>query len=136
MSDLQNFTGLTEQQLAAATSFSMPLLEGVSNAFGAQADCLQRVEILTAEFLQRRRAGCAAAQHLVERLRLAREPSEVLKAQQEWLTGATRRVVADATCWQSAGLVLLNEMSRWWLQTAPVVVSQEPVSRRATKIDA
>lgn len=138
MSELTNITALTEQQLATATSLCMPMLEGISNAFRMQADYLQRLEILTAELLQRRRAGCAAMQRVVERLGAAHDTSDVLQAQQEWFTGATQRIMADATCWQTAGLAFLKEMSLPPIPVAAAATRAMPETppRRPAKVAA
>lgn len=132
MSDLKSLNGMPVNGFTTLPQ----LLDGVSNAFRAQADFLQRMQSLTTEFLQRPRTEYVAAQHLVEHLGAARDPSDVLKAQHEWLAGATQRMMADAVCLQSVGMEVLNDMSRWYPQDVPAAVNQEHSPRRAAKVAA
>ncbi len=131
MPDFGALSGMTEQQLATALSLGTPFLESVANAFGQQAAFLQRLEALTVEALERRRAGCTAMQELIERLRAARSPSDVTAAQQEWLAGAMQRLMADATCCQTAGLGLLSEMGRQWPR--PEMLTALPATARPAR---
>jgi hypothetical protein len=129
MPDLKNLAGMTEQQLTTALSLGTPLLEGLSNLCRQQAGFLQRLEAATVEALERQRAGCTAMQELIERLRAARNPSDVLAAQQEWLGGAMQRAIADVACCQSAGLGWVNEVGRQW--QAPQSASARAAGRPA-----
>jgi hypothetical protein len=95
---------LTDQQVATAASICMPVLEGMSNALRAQSEYLRRLEGLAAEMLQRRRAGCAAMQQLLAEVGAARDPTELFRAEQQWLTGALQRMMADASCWQTLAM--------------------------------
>jgi len=120
MSDQKSTPLLTEQQAAAMMTLGTPLLEGFENAFLAESNWLQRVETMTVDILHRQRASCAAMLQLIGRLRTARDPAELLRAQQDWLNGAAQRLVADATCWwPAAGAALLEGVGGSARQTVP-----------------
>lgn len=114
MPELKNVAGLTERQLTTALSIGGPFLEALSNLCSQQARFLRSLEAATVEALERRRAGCEAMQELIERLRFARNPSDVLAAQQNWLGGAMQRAMADAVSCQSAGLGWMSAASPQW----------------------
>jgi len=135
MPTLKAFNGFTEHQQADAAMFVGPLFEGASNVLRMQAEFLQRIEGAASEYLERRRAGCVAAQHLVETLRDAREPTDVLKSQQEWLADATQRMMADAAAWQTVGQALMSGASRLWSPETPAALTPEaaPPARRPVR---
>jgi anthranilate phosphoribosyltransferase len=112
MFDLTRLTDPKAQQTAFLNLMGMPLLDGFANVFAVQAQYLQRVELLMQEALRRRRAGCLAAQELVDKLRAAREPSEVVQAQVEWATGAMQRLMQDAALWNTGAAMLASEAAR------------------------
>jgi hypothetical protein len=62
------------------------------------------------EAIDRQLAGCAAMQQLIAQVRATRDPTEILKAQQEWFNGAMRRFMSNMTWWQSTGVETLKEM--------------------------
>ena len=130
--DLKSLTGLTGQQMATFLSLGMPMLEGLSSAVRLQAEFLERLEALTVQTFERQRAGCAALQELVERLRAAPGAPEAFRAQQEWLAGVMQRMTADATSWQTAGSTFLGEMRRSPSSAAPAAVP-ESAARRSGK---
>ena len=124
MFDFKTLTVLTEQQIATIMSSTAPWLDGMADALRMQADGFRRFNTVTTEALERRQAGCAAAQQLVGQVRAAHNAGDVLKAQQEWLSGAMQRVMADATCWPTAGAAFLRECSRQSLQAVPEATSR------------
>jgi hypothetical protein len=110
MSDIAHVAMLTEQQVQMAASLWTPLLEAMSNALRLHEEALRRLGALGTEMLQRQQARCASMQHFVERIGAAREATDIVQAQQEWLAAVSQTVMQDATCWQLAGAGLANGM--------------------------
>lgn len=122
------------QQKAAATFIGAVLNSGTDPLLKAQADILVSVESTFTDWLRRRHEAVVDTQNLVARMRANSDPGELLKAQQDWLSGAFRRLSADAAAYQSATQQLM-ERSRGWFplgsEFADSVVSQVTESTRA-----
>ena len=108
MTGKKDFTGFGEQQMASATLFSKPLFENFERACRWQSSRLDRVEAVLTEALQRRRNSCEAMERFAAQLSDAHDPSVLIKAQQEWFSGAVQRMLADATAWQTACTLMLQ----------------------------
>jgi hypothetical protein len=119
MSDLNAPNGFSGLQQAAVNTIGTQMLEGASHALRLQADFLQRMEVLTTEFLERQRAGSEAALHLIYLLDSARQPMDLMKVQRESLAGATQRIMGDAFCWQSVGLGMVERIARLNVSETP-----------------
>ena len=52
-----------------------------------------------------------AVRELLESLRDAQEPADILKAQQQWLADATQRMTADAEGWWTVSLGMMGDMA-------------------------
>jgi hypothetical protein len=61
----------------------------------SQADLLHEVDALTHAWVQRRRETIEEMRQSIEEMRNSREPTDMLRIQQEWLTGSLRRVASD-----------------------------------------
>ena len=114
MPGLENLAGMTEKHLTTALSIWAPFLEGLSNLCRQQTRFLECFEAATVEVLERQRAGCTAMQELIERLGAARNSSDVLAAQQEWLGTAMQRLMADTAAYPSTALGWMNEVGLQW----------------------
>jgi hypothetical protein len=110
MADQKNPSQFREQQILSAALFSGPILDGIERASHMQSEGLQRIRTVMSETLDRQLDGCAATQRLIAQMRATREATEILKAQQEWFSGAMRRFMSNMTWWQSTGVETLNEM--------------------------
>ena len=111
MTGKKDFTGFAEQQIASAASFNKPLFESFERACRMQSSRLDRFETVLKEVLQRRRNSCEAMEHFAAQMCDAHDPSAMARAQQEWLSGAVQRILADATAWQNAATVMLQDLS-------------------------
>jgi hypothetical protein len=117
MSETPTTVDFVEQQKAAAAFVGSVLNSGADPLLKAQADLLVSVESTMTDWLQRRHEAVAETQRLVARMRTISDPAELMKAQQDWVSGAFRRLAADAAAAQSATLQLV-ERSRGWVQQA------------------
>jgi hypothetical protein len=106
---------LAEQQKTAAAFIGSVLNSGADPVLKAQADLLVSVESTLTDWLHRRHEAVVETQQLVARVRASSDPTELFKAQQDWVSGAFRRLAADATAAQTAALQLV-ERSRTWIQ--------------------
>ncbi|MGO9817176.1 MAG: phasin family protein [Acidocella sp.] len=111
MTGKKDFTGFGEQQMASAALFGKPLFENFERACRWQSSRLDRVEAVLTEALQRRRNSCEAMERFAAQLSDAHDPSVLIKAQQEWFSGAVQRMLADATAWQTAGTLMLQGLN-------------------------
>lgn len=147
MTGKKDFTGFGEQQMASAALFSKPLFENFERACRWQSSRLDRVEAVLTEALQRRRNSCEAMERFAAQLSDAHDPSVLIKAQQEWFSGAVQRMLADATAWQTActlmlqGLGSINEPRASSVQIDPVAApeaapgaAEAVVPRRPVKV--
>lgn len=96
------------QQRASVEMLAHPLFDGIEQVLKYQHDGLKQFEGVVSEHLERRLAACTAMQHLITRIRNERDPTKILEAQREWLSGAVERMTADALAWQHAGTALLK----------------------------
>ncbi len=122
------------QQRTAAAFIGSVLNSGADPLLKAQADILVSVELTFTDWLHRRHEAVQDTQNLVARLRSNSDPAELLKAQQEWLSGAFRRLSADAAAYQSATQQLLERSRSWFplgTEFAESVVSQATEATRA-----
>jgi hypothetical protein len=89
------------EQARSATAFLGSALFGQSAdaLFKVENDMLASAETVMTEWLQRRREAVSDTQRLFSRIRDSHDLSDVFKAQQEWMSGALRRLADDAeTC--------------------------------------
>jgi hypothetical protein len=112
-----------EQQKNAAALVGTMLNSGAEPILKAQAEILVSVESTFTDWLHRRHEAVAETQKLVERLRTTSDPSEMLKAQQDWVTGAFRRLAADAAAAQSATMEFVDR-SRGWIKQGADAASE------------
>jgi len=63
--------------------------------FTAQAGLLADVDALTHAWLHRRREGVEAMREALQRMTGCQDPAEILRIQQEWISGAFRRATDD-----------------------------------------
>jgi hypothetical protein len=110
MADQRNPSQFSEQQIVSAALLSGPMLDGIERASHMQNDGLQRIRTVMSETIDRQLDGCAATQQLIARLRATREPTEIHKAQLEWVAGAMQRFMSNMTWWQSTGVETLKEL--------------------------
>jgi hypothetical protein len=111
MTGKKDFTGFAEQQIASNSLFNKPLFESFERACRMQTSRLDRLETVLTEALQRRRNGCEAMERFASQMRDAHDPSAMFKAQQEWFSGAVQRIFADVAAWQSAGTLMMQDLS-------------------------
>jgi len=94
---------LAEQQNAAASFFASTIFNpGTETLLGIQADFLVGLESAMTEWLHRRHEAVLDAKRLITRLRETQDINDILRAQQDWMSGAFRRMAADAAGMQSA----------------------------------
>jgi len=123
---------IAEQQKNTAAFIGSVLNSSADPLLKAQADLLESVESTVTDWLHRRHEAVVDTQKLVARLRTINDPAEMLKAQQDWVTGAFRRLAADAAAAQSATLELV-ERSRGWIQQE-VETAAESVAAAADEV--
>ncbi len=109
------------QQKSASALFASVLNSGADPLLKAQADLLVSAETTVTDWLRRRQEAVAETQNLVSRLRTSSDPAELLKAQQEWVSGAFRRLSADAAAYQSATQHIVDRARTWF----PLVAGNE-----------
>jgi hypothetical protein len=125
------FSDLAEQQKTASAFLGSLLNVGVEPMLKAQADLLIALETTMNEWLRRRHEAIAGAQQLVERLRASNDPTEVMKAQQEWATGVFHLLAADASALQAASMQMMDGAKSWAQQSAEKVAPQAAAATRA-----
>ena len=74
---------------------------GAEALLGLQADLLVGIEFALTDWMHRRHEAVLDAQRLIARARETQDTNELLRAQQEWMAGALRRMAADAASFQS-----------------------------------
>ena len=114
MTETTATAGAAEQQKATAAFFSSMFNSGADPVLKAQADLLASVETTMTAWLRRRHEAVQETQALVARLRSSSDPSELITAQQEWMSGAFRRLAADATACQSAAQEMVDRARTWF----------------------
>src|ERR1700737_3357899 len=77
---------------------------GADALFKAENDLLAGAETVMSEWLHRRREAITEAQRLFARIRESHDLSDIFKAQQDWMSGALRRMADDAETCQKATL--------------------------------
>ena len=87
---------------------------GADPVLKAQADLLASVETTFSGWLGRRREALQDTQSLVARLRTSSDPVEFVSAQQEWVSGAFRRLAADAAAYQTAAQEIVDRARTWF----------------------
>ena len=80
----------------AANLIATTLCNGGTEAFlDAQADLLKGFETAATQWMQRRQEAIADTYRLLARMRDSDDVLDIWKAQQDWATGALRRLAAD-----------------------------------------
>jgi hypothetical protein len=103
---------LADQQNAAAALLSSTLLNtGTETLLSLQADFLVGMESAMTEWLHRRHEAVLDAKRLVARVRESQDINDLLRANQEWMAAAFRRMAADASSFQAA-LMITNRIGR------------------------
>jgi len=85
---------MTERSMDLATAVS----RNAEAWLDGQSDLLHEVDTMTQGWLQRRRETIDAMWQSMEEMRKS-NPAEILRIQQEWLTGSLRGVVSDLEAW-------------------------------------
>ena len=75
---------------------------GVGNLLKAQAEILTGFEPAISDWLRRRHEAMLDVRQLAARLNTGGDPSELLKAQRDWVSRSLHRMAADAEAYQSA----------------------------------
>lgn len=114
MTETTAASDVAAQQKTAAAFIGSILNSGADPLLKAQADILVTVETTMTDWLHRRQEGLAETQTLVARLRTSSDPADFLKAQQEWISGAIRRLSADAAAYQSATQQFVDRARSWF----------------------
>lgn len=137
MTETTASAGAAEQQKATAAFFSTMINSGADPVLKAQADLLASVETTMTAWLRRRHEAVQETQHLVARLRTTSDPAEFMNAQQEWMSGAFRRLTADAAACQSAAQEIVDRARTWFPNgveaTENVAAAAGEAARAATK---
>jgi transposase-like protein len=133
MTDTPTSADIAEQQKTAAAFVGTVFNTGAEPLLKAQAEILESVESSVTGWLHRRHEGVADTKLLVERLRASSDPAEILKAQQEWVTGAFRRLAADAAAAQAATLHLVERSQGWIKQGSEAAESVAPHAAEAAR---
>jgi Phasin protein len=63
--------------------------------FATHAELLANVDALTHAWLNRRREGVNSMREAIQQMTECRDPAEMLRIQQDWLSGALRRASED-----------------------------------------
>ena len=114
MTETSASAGAAEQQKASAAFFSSMFNTGADPVLKAQADLLASVETTMTAWLRRRHEAVQETQNLVARLRSSSDPAEFVNAQQEWMSGAFRRLAADAAACQTAAQEIVDRARTWF----------------------
>ncbi len=121
------------QHKNASAFFASVINSGADPLLKAQADLLVSVETTMTDWLRRRQEAVAETQQLVSRLRTSSDPIDLLKAQQEWVSGAFRRMTADAAACQSATNQLVDRARTWFPQGAEILGNVATDAAEATR---
>lgn len=114
MTETAASAGPAEQLKTTAAFFSSVLNSGADPVLKAQADMLASVEATMTAWLRRRHEAVQETQNLVARLRTTSDPAEFMTAQQEWMSGAFRRMAADAAACQTAAQEIVDRARTWF----------------------
>jgi len=126
VSDTQEKYDLAQAQKASVNFLGTVLNSGADPLLRAQADMLDSMEAVVTDWLQRRHDAVMEARRLVARLRGASDPAEMLRAQQEWASGAFQRFAADAAACQSMTMQLVEKSRRWVEQSTEEAAESAP----------
>ena len=77
-----------------------------------QADFLLVLENAITEWLNRRHEAIIDTQRLVSRISDTQDPTELWKAQQDWITNELRRLAADAAGYHSAATQMIASVGQ------------------------
>jgi len=130
MNELSPMPGFAEQQDTATPLIGTMVNSGADAMRKAQADLLDSVGTAMTDWLQRRQEAVVDAQRLIAQLQAVSGPAEMLKAQQEWMAGAFRRMNADAIAYQASAMQLVEKSRNWVGQNAGMPGAPQPVSSR------
>jgi hypothetical protein len=99
----------TEQQRAGAALFGNAVFNHCVEAMlAAQASLFVNGEAVLMAWMNRRHEAILDAQRLLARMRECRDFSDAIQAQQEWMSGALKRLTDDAAGYQHAMQVLVS----------------------------
>lgn len=111
------------QQMIGAFSSSPDIMQrNVRTFWEKQAELLDKMQVFTNSWFERRHAGTKAALEACERMCGAKTPTECLDAYQKWVGGVFERITAD-------GLACQQELRALTEGLAPSLVpsaTQEP----------
>src|SRR5882724_1154848 len=83
----------------SAAAFNKPMADIFAHSadlwFTTQAGLLADVDALTHAWLHRRREDLEAMRQALQRMTGCQDPAEILRIQQEWISGAFRRATDD-----------------------------------------
>lgn len=136
MSETPATLNIAEHQKAASAFLGSVLNSGADPVLKAQADLLESVEATVTDWLHRRHEAVVDTQRLVASVRASSDPADILKAQQDWVSGAFRRLAADAAAAQAAALQLVDRSRTWMQQGAEAVESIAPQAAEAAQATA
>lgn len=133
MSETTSLPHIAELQNTAVAFCNSMLNTSAAPLLKAQAGLLVGMEETMTDWLRRRHEAVADTQRLVDSLNASGDPADVLKAQQEWMSGALRRLTTDAAAYQSAMLQWMNRTLTWLPESAESVASQAAAATRAAR---
>jgi Phasin protein len=104
----------------AAAPAASPVASGGEAWIETQSELLDRIDAMAKGWVQRRREALDAARQSLGELNEFRDPSDLLRIQQEWLSGSLQRVASDlesltriALDFSQRPMRLLVASSRW-----------------------
>ena len=133
MTETTASAGASDQQKTSAALFGSVFNSGAEPVLQAQADLLASVETTLSGWLRRRHEAVRETQALVARLRGSSDPADFATAQQEWVSGAVRRLAADATAFQTAAQEIAERARGWFPNGAEIAASAASAATEATK---
>ena len=100
---------LAEHQRAGAALFSNALFsQGLEAVLASQASLFVNGEAVLMAWMNRRHEAILDAQRLLARMRECRDVSDAIQVQQEWMSGALKRLTDDAVGYQQAVQMLVS----------------------------
>src|SRR5712692_164542 len=94
--------------------------------FATHAELLTNVDALTHAWLHRRREGVEAMREAIQQMTECSDPAEMLRVQQEWLSGAFRRANEDITALNN-GISSLTRKANTDFERAARKVAEPPL---------
>jgi len=79
----------------ASTDLAPAATQSAEAWLDSHAELLHEVDAMTQAWVQRRRETIDAVRHSMEEMRKSRELADLLRIQQEWVSGSLRRVASD-----------------------------------------